>query len=224
MTRRLPVFFRDPAGSTFAVMRFPDDLEKAKAWHAQMLAAGPLKRHRGEGHDFEDRVDEFLDAVASRLVDEAMAKDREAAGAIAGEAIALLHTLVDADPGAASWSRAIRDTARAFKCSDATVRNHLRLFASVAHLWGSWRLHDRRPSSLDDLWSTAGGLLVGLRLWQEARPSYLGRDAAYLRVEEFGPWEGWQLPHEFRVRVPPIDPAAIAQPARPGRPRKPAQT
>ena len=71
--RRLPIFYGIPNLSLEAVMIFPNDLAKAKAWVGWKLAGGPLGAFRARGHflpateivDIAADAALFSDAVSS---------------------------------------------------------------------------------------------------------------------------------------------------------------
>ena len=52
----IPIFLGDTFGSTISVMLFPEDISKARAWHARHLAQGALQSYLDDGNCFEDRL------------------------------------------------------------------------------------------------------------------------------------------------------------------------
>lgn len=203
--RALPLFQGDAQGSLYAVMLFPDDWTMAHAWHARFLARRPLGDYLKAGHDFSDRFEDYLAGVANGSgLDRKEEEARWSAGTLVGSTVTVLWALVCDRDDRAGWSRAIEITSEAVRAqrkkgSPSQIRNQLRRYASVLHLWGAWYMCDTVLPA-DELMAMSGALLGELRAWDAARGHSFDHDGSYLKADPIGPWAGWvpvvsRLPH-----------------------------
>lgn len=187
-----PIFVGDVYGSTVSIMLYPDDLAKAKNWHAKHLASGALQAYREAGHSFEDRWEAFLQAIGSADVSNKETQARLAGASLAADAIKALWAMVCMEDRDASWNKAINlvcaASGRGRAGSPSHIRAQLRLFAPVLHLWLAWRLSDKACPPAGELFLEGYSILFDLRRWEEARPAAFRRSDGYLAADEYGPW------------------------------------
>jgi hypothetical protein len=183
---RLPIFYGVPNLSLEAVMIFPNDLAKAKAWVGWKLAGGPLGAFRARGHFLPatEIVDIAADAALfSDYSDEA--KQNEFKGSAVGTVVTALWVLIHQETKRASWERAIQraeklGTEHGCRTGKSSLRAYLSEFSPVLHLLGAWQLRKCRwivdnsvgyTAPIDASFFVAESrLLLGmLREWSERR-------------------------------------------------------
>lgn len=188
----IPVFLGDTFGSTLAVMLFPDDMSKARAWHAQQLSKGALQAYLSAGHSFDDRLLAFADAVGAADIDGRLISARLVGAGLAADAFKVLWALICDDCDRASWSRAITVVCDATPTkragSPSHIRKQLKLFAPVMHLWLGWQLSDRACPCETELFDIGYPILFAARAWAASRPAAFQPIESYLAVKEYGPW------------------------------------
>jgi hypothetical protein len=196
----IPVFLGDTFGSTLAVMLFPDDMSKARAWHARQLSKGALRAYLAAGHSFEDRLLAFADAVGAADVDDRQISARLAGAGLAADVFKVLWALICDECDAASWSRAITIVCDATSTkeagSPAHIRKQLKRFAPVMHLWLGWQLSENACPSERELFNIGYPILFAARAWAASRPAAYQPSESYLSVKEYGPWP--QLAEEMQ--------------------------
>ena len=177
-------------------MLFPEDWEKAHAWHARFLARRPLPDYLEAGHDFSTRWADYLAGVANSSRIDGEEEWRWAAGALAGRTVMLLWALICDRDERAGWSQAIEITSNAARAqkrkgSPSHIRSQLRRFSPVLHLWGAWAMCDTlKPAG--ELMAMSGALLSELRNWDAMRPVAFRHHESYLAAEPVGPWAGYK--------------------------------
>jgi hypothetical protein len=188
----IPVNFGDTYGSTIAVMLFPEDLDRARSWHAKHLSTGALQAYLNAGHSFQDRFPAFIDAVGGERVDRREALKRLTGANLAAETMKVLWALVCDDDPKAGWNYAIdrvcAATATGESGSPSHIRKQLKLFAPVMHLWLGWQLSESACPPEDELFNIGYPILFALRAWEQTRPAGYHASYRYLAVSEFGPW------------------------------------
>lgn len=188
----IPVHLGDTFGSTVAVMLFPDDMSKARAWHARQLSKGALRAYEEAGHSFEDRWQAFADAVAAADVDRTEALARMAGAGLAADVFKVLWAMICDESDKASWSRAIDvvcDATPAKRAgSPSHIRKQLKLYAPVMHLWLAWRLSDNPCPRETELFEIGYPILFAARAWALSRSKAFRTEDSYLAVAEYGPW------------------------------------
>ncbi len=188
----IPIFLGDTFGSTISVMLFPDDLSKARAWHARHLSRGALQTYLDAGHSFDDRFSAFASAVGEVDVDFQQTHARLSGASLAADALKVLWALVCDGDENASWTIAIERVCDATSVKEAGsishIRKQLKLFAPVMHLWLGWQLSDEACPREAELFHIGYPILFALRAWAKSRPEAFRSANSYLEVEEFGPW------------------------------------
>lgn len=188
----IPLLLGDTFGSTLAVMLFPDNMSKARAWHARQLSKGALQAYLAAGHSFEDRLPAFTDAVGAADVDSLQVSKRLAGAGLAGDVFKVLWALICDDGDSASWSRAITIVCDATPAKQAGspshIRKQLKLFAPAMHLWLGWQLSENTCPRERELFDIGYPILFAARAWAASRPAAFQPTEGYLSVKEYGPW------------------------------------
>jgi hypothetical protein len=138
----LPVFNDDPLTSVLGVMRFPDDLGKARAYACWRLARN--------AHALKFGGDALRD-IAKGAADFAPIYDECRRAEIAGTAVAAITStmfrMIMAHPEIATWERAInavRNNDGGLASGRPLLQQYRRNMTKVAHFWGA--LADRGGS------------------------------------------------------------------------------
>ncbi len=198
----IQVNFGDTFGSTIAIMLFPDDMSKARAWHARQLSKGALRAYLEAGHSFGDRFLDFAEAVGAADVDDRLVSARLAGAMLASDAFKVLWALICHEGDSASWSRAVTIVCDATSAKQAGspshIRKQLKLFAPVMHLWLGWQLSERAVPRETDLFEIGYPILFAARAWASSRPTAFQPIESYLSVTEYGPWP--ELAREMQRR------------------------
>jgi hypothetical protein len=218
----LPLFHRVLPLSLQAVMLFPHDMVKARAWVGWQLARGPLRalyEYEGVELPYAAALEVAEDATrAASWPDFSNEVERNRfAGDQVGFVVYTLWLLICQDPKAASWERAIEAAVKADKAEGtktgrrgtvtSTIKEHLREFSPVLHLLGAWnepRTRNRRfiqdpavgytyEKDADYFVAEAQLLLCELRKWHAA-PERRHIPSAYLNTEKFEVGPEWQPP------------------------------
>lgn len=182
----------DTFGSTVAVMLFPDDLAKARAWHARQLSKGALKSYLEAGHSFTDRLIPFAEAIGAADIDNRDVSSRLNGAGLAADTFKVLWALICDESETASWSRAITTVCDSTSIREAGspshIRKQLKLFAPVMHLWLGWQLSERVCPRETELFDIGYPILFAAREWADSRPGAYQLNESYLSVREYGPW------------------------------------
>jgi hypothetical protein len=144
----LPLDHPEPFAATLGVMLYPgaeeDERRKARAFASQWLAK-PLQRFYEAGHQLsQEALCEIATGAGERLMD---LDARWHGGLAMGDLFKALYTLAKNRPEFASWENTIRIYGVAARCarirrSRSLLREDIRRFRSVAHLWAAWSIRD----------------------------------------------------------------------------------
>jgi hypothetical protein len=142
----IPIFNREPASSVLAVMLFPNDEDKARAWAARYLANGPIEAYFLAGYALPaaDSVSMLQSAGGDfSLKDEARQSFDE--GRVVGKIVGHLVRSIDKNGAKANWSKSIKYAGP--QLSRATITRYRANTKRVFHLWGAYELAGGNPFS-----------------------------------------------------------------------------
>ncbi len=208
----LPVFHGEPVASLWAIMRFPNDLEKADAFAAWHIAAG-LGAIPDDPTIGREELRDIARGAARFAPWYQEVRQNEIAGGAVGAVVTALAALLVGDPGLASWNHAIEITSAnaasaalgnaPIAISEPTLRGYMREFAAVLHLWGAWRIRGSHwcadaavgYSALDDyqmFLCEAEAILEELLRWDGQKPEK--SRSGYLKANFFQVDPDWRPP------------------------------
>jgi hypothetical protein len=149
----IPIFNQEFSQSVLAVMLFPDDVNKARAWASRRLASGPIEAHFRAGHTLAPA--ELVALMQSAGADFSLvheAKQSFEEGRAVGKIVGHLVRAIDSDGAKASWSKSIKYAGPRHETSGkpltrATVANYRAHTKRVLHLWGAYNLAGGQPFS-----------------------------------------------------------------------------
>jgi hypothetical protein len=145
----LPLNHKEPFAATLGVMLYPatdeSDPPKARAYAAQFLLAGPIRRYRDAGNPLSRDAFEQIAVDAGHPVTDF--DERWEGGLATGDLFKTLFALAKNNAALASWENAVKIyevSAKRVgaKGSRTDLFQQKRRFLSVAHLWGAWSIRE----------------------------------------------------------------------------------
>ena len=136
----------EPCAEIWAVMNFPDDAAKRRAYTARLWSGFyPTYEKSGLGEPVPRCVLlSVMEAAASASVERAEIADRRYRGLAAGDQLRVLFAIAQTEPKRASWNAATRLVGRQTEKSRAYLYEARHLFLPVIHFWAAYILRDRR--------------------------------------------------------------------------------
>jgi len=136
----------EPWAETWAVMHFPDDAAKRRAYLAKHWSGFyPACEEAGAGELVPRSVLlSVMKAVAATDIDRDEIADRRYKGLAAGEQLKARFTIAQTEPKQASWNAAARVVEWQTRKNRSYLYDARSVFLPVLHLWAAFILRDQR--------------------------------------------------------------------------------
>jgi hypothetical protein len=147
----LPVFNEEPLTSVLGVMRFPEDLGKARLYASWKLAGGIVESAQQQGEFSPGALASIGRDAADFAPHYAECARAEVCGTAVGAVTNAMFRLIKSHPTIATWDRAIavaRNNDGGLPSGEPLLKAHRAHMRKVHHFWGAL---DNSSGKIDDL-------------------------------------------------------------------------